>query len=72
MTSNLQLILFSKITKTLPDEGKITDIATLTKTCIGNSKAKPTAALYMRIAFLVSLCHQQTQYLADWEGSVLS
>ncbi|KAJ3992123.1 hypothetical protein F5050DRAFT_1811809 [Lentinula boryana] len=41
-----------KIKQSLKDDSPSHDIAALTRACIGGSKAKPTAALFMRIAFL--------------------
>lgn len=48
---NIPIRNINEIVKGLEDKK---DIATLTKACIGTSKAKASAALYIRIAFIVS------------------
>lgn len=44
--------------KETSQKGRVVDIATLTRNCIGTAPMQPTAALYQRIAFIV--CHPRS------------
>ncbi|KAI0915349.1 hypothetical protein AcV5_003844 [Taiwanofungus camphoratus] len=50
----------NQIIKSVQEKENARDIATLTHACIGSSKAKPTAAVYLRLAFLRHIVHATT------------
>ncbi|KAJ7439354.1 hypothetical protein FB451DRAFT_1400300 [Mycena latifolia] len=49
------------------DDKSVVDIATLTRSCIGNAPAKPTARLYQRVAF-IRLCARECKATSTSEA----